>query len=417
MVRAAGRLAVGTVGGQAAVVLAGPLVTRLFSKEDVATGLALSTLLTWLAPAACFRYEAAVQAAGDDDEADAAGRAAFASALAVAVAVLSAAVVAGPWVARTLGNPRAAAYLPFVSLAVLGQGIYQGATALALRHQLYKVAAGTRLVQGWSLALTQVATGLAGMGAGGLVLADVVGRCLGSVRIARSVAAARPRLFARGTGPQTRAVAARYWEFPSFGVPSALVHAGLAASPVLLGGPYGPAAWAAFGLGVRFVWAPVSLVGQALAQAFTGEAGRALRDDAGSLATTTSWTVRRLALVGSLPFGSLALVAPWLVPAVFGAQWALAGRLVQIQCAAWYVQFVVGPVLPVLAIRQRMRAQFVVDSLGLAAMLGVIAQAPRWGWPIESTVAVLTAVVAGTYLVLGAVAWRAAQTGGPTSSR
>lgn len=414
MLGAAFKLALGTAGGQAAVVLAGPLVSRMFSKADIATALTLATLLTWLAPAACLRYDAAVQAAPDDNEAGGVALAGMFSCLALASLVLLAAVLGGRVAAEALQNPGVAQYLPWLALAVGGQGAYQASNALAIRLRLYELSAKTRLVQGWATALGQVGAGLAGLGAAGLVGADILGRCLGSGRLLAAVSRSPGALLGPPRWARARTAAAKYREFPVYGTPAALVHAGLAAAPLTLSGSYGPEAWAAFGLGVRFVWAPAALLGQALAQAFTGEAGRVARDKDGQLEATTRWAVRRLALLGVVPFGLLALAGHWLVPWVFGAHWGLAGRLVQIQSFAWYVQFVVGPILPLLAIRQRMRQQLVLDSLGLGALVAVLLAAPRAGWPLEATVAAQSAVLVLTYSMLGAASWRAAQ---PSSSR
>ncbi|MGE0002764.1 MAG: hypothetical protein AB7T05_11935, partial [Fimbriimonadaceae bacterium] len=166
--------------------------------------------------------------------------------------------------------------------------------------------------------------------------------------------------------------------------------------------------------GVRMLWAPVSLIGHSLAQAVTGEAGKVAREDVARLRPAVLRTMRRLLLIGLVPCGLLAAAGPVIVPFVFGQKWVLAGSLVQVQSLAWLVMFVVGPVLPVLAIMQRVRIQLWLDAAGLAMVGGAMAAGARYGWPIERTVLTLSAATALTYVGLGLAVLAACR--GPRSS-
>ncbi|MGE3127784.1 MAG: oligosaccharide flippase family protein [Fimbriimonadaceae bacterium] len=411
---AAIRLAAGTAAGQLAVIVASPFVTRVFRKEDIATALTLSMVVTWLAPVAGLRYDAAVQSPEAEEDADNLVRAALASSLALSVMVFVLAVVLGPTISQYLKNGQLSVVLPVVAIAILGQGAFQALNAHALRHRHYSATARTKLVQGWGTALVQVLTGLARWGTAGLVTADVLGRVLGMGTMAAVSLKARPSLRSRWNVAKVREVAGVYREFPLYNVPAALLHAGIATAPLLLNNIYGPVVFASFAIGVRMVWAPVSLIGQSLAQAVTGEAGKVAREDVARLRPAVLRTMRRLLLIGLVPFGLLAAAGPVIVPFVFGQKWVLAGSLVQVQSLAWLVMFVVGPVLPVLAIMQRVRIQLWLDAAGLAMVGGAMAAGARYGWPIERTVLTLSAATALTYVGLGLAVLAACR--GPRSS-
>lgn len=401
LAKAAMGLAAGTAGGQLAVVLASPFVARAFRKEDIATSLTIAMVVTWLAPVAGLRFDAAVQTPKDEKTADDLVRASLGSCLVLSTLVFFLSFVIGPVVAARLKNPQLGQFLPVVAIALLGQGAFQALNAVALRHRRYSATARTKLVQGWGTALTQVATGLAHWGTGGLLLADVFGRILGSGTLLSVSLRDRPALRHRWNLAEIRQAAREYREFPLYNVPATLLHAGIATAPLLLSNVYGPVLFAAFALGVRMVWAPVSLIGQSLAQAVTGEAGKMAREDRSRLRPAITRTMARLALVGLVPFGLLAIAGPVVVPFVFGSRWALAGTLVQAQSLAWFVMFVVGPVLPVLALLNRVRAQLWLDALGLVMVVAAIGAGAKFGWPIARTVLAISAATALTYVGLG----------------
>ncbi|MCC6403768.1 MAG: oligosaccharide flippase family protein [Fimbriimonadaceae bacterium] len=411
---AAARLAAGTVLGQVAVVLASPFVTRAFRKEDIATALTLSMVVTWLAPVAGLRFDAAVQSPASEEDADNLVRAGLASCVILSFVVLGLTIAFGPMVAAHLKNAQLATVLPVIAVTILGQGAFQSLNAHALRHRHYAATARTKVVQGWGTALTQVLTGLARWGTVGLVTADVLGRILGTWTMAAVSLQARPSLRDRWNIAAVRRVARIYRDFPVYNVPATLLHAGIATAPLLLNNIYGPVVFASFAIGVRMVWAPVSLLGQSLAQAVTGEAGKVAREDASRLRSAVMRTMTRLAVVGLVPFGLLGLAGPTIVPLVFGSKWALAGSLVQIQSFAWLTMFVVGPVLPLLAIVQRVRIQLWLDALGLGLVCGAMAAGAYFSWPIERTVLAMSGATALTYVALGLAV--VAATSGPRSS-
>jgi len=63
-----------------------------------------------------------------------------------------------------------------------------------------------------------------------------------------------------------------------------------------------------------------------------------------------------MALVGIVPFATLALAGPWLFGLVFGAQWAAAGEYARWLALAEFAGFIAGPcavAIPALALQKR----------------------------------------------------------------
>jgi O-antigen/teichoic acid export membrane protein len=368
--RAVALLAGGTALGQALPLAVSPVVSRLVGREDVATLGTFATILSFLAPLACLKYESAVTL--PEDERDGAGALLLAllSAAFVAVLVLGLALAFGRPVAVGLRDPALAAYLPWMAASLLGIGAYQAFNAWALRHQEFGLAARTRLVQGAAVAAAQLGGALAGWGRTALVAAEVAGRVVGSGTLVALVSRRHSASFRGQTWADLRRVAARYREFPLYGGPAALAHAALTQMPLALAPLYGAAVFGDYFFGWRFVWAPLSLVGLAMAQVFLSKASVWAREDPRLLQTNMERLVRRLAVLGLLPFGLLTAFGGPVVAFVFGESWREAGVLAQVQAPSWWVQFAVGPILATLTVLERQRWQLAIDLAAVALMVG-----------------------------------------------
>jgi O-antigen/teichoic acid export membrane protein len=116
---------------------------------------------------------------------------------------------------------------------------------------------------------------------------------------------------------------------------------------VLLTFWYGPAVAGLFAFSQTILGAPASLVGQAVAQVFTGEISRAGVDSPGLLPLYQR-TSRKLFLIGLLPTLPWLIAGAWLIPLIFGENWRAAGLYVQLLSINFLVQFVSVPISIVL---------------------------------------------------------------------
>lgn len=392
-------LAGGTALGQVATVAVSPLVSRLYSTQEVGILGAFATIVSTLAPIVCLRYEAAISVPKSDDVGVRLLWASLASSAVVSAVTGVLALVLGGALCTLLNAPGLAPYLWLLPVSLLGLGTYQALTYWALREREFKLAAATKTVQGLTQAVAQVAFGFLRLGALGLVLGDVLGRVTGGGSIALR---ARARL--KG---QTRPTAGDVWEtakdhraFPLVSGPATLLHTATTTFPLVLTVIYGAAAYGQFYFGMRFLWAPVALVGQAMAQVYLAEASRWAREDAATLKRSFDRIVRRLAVAGLVPFGLLALLGGPLVALVFGEPWRPAGTLVQVQALSWWAMFAVGPVLNTLNILGRQSWQLWADAVVVVAMAASFWACWRYGLVLTTGVALYSGCLFGLYVWL-----------------
>lgn len=225
-------LASGTAIAQLLLVLAVPLLTRLYTPADYGALAVFSSALTVLVVLASLRYEAAIPLPADDEVAGSLLALTFVL-LAVMAALVSLLVwLAGDEFVTMVNAPALRPYLWLIPVGLIGAGTYQALSYWAIRRREFGRVARTKLSQGAGQVVTQVALGVAGAGVPGLLIGDVVGRVAGGGGLA--LLALRERSHARVTRSSLVAVAARYRRFPLLTTWAGLLNVGSLQLPSIL---------------------------------------------------------------------------------------------------------------------------------------------------------------------------------------
>ncbi|MGL6109603.1 MAG: lipopolysaccharide biosynthesis protein [Rubrivivax sp.] len=330
LLRAVLTLMAGGALAQALPLLLGPLLTRLYAPAQFGIYHLFAAVAANLAVVACARYEHALPLARDDDEARA--LAALCRWLLLAAIAVSA-LLAGIW-ALSLGQ-----LWPLWLPAAVGTfGLLSLATLFAMRARRFGALAGSRVLQHGGGAALQAAAGAAGAGVWGLIAAPVVA-ALAAAALLRPPWSAGWRLPRRALG----AVARRYRDFPLLNTPHAFMGALQDTVAVaLIAAWQGPAAAGFWGLALRYLKAPATLVGGAVSQALypalaAGDgASAAGRAEVRRVMRALAWVALPLVL-------ALWLFAPAAFAAAFGEPWREAGELARALALYIGVHFVASP--------------------------------------------------------------------------
>ncbi|MGN6527452.1 MAG: lipopolysaccharide biosynthesis protein [Burkholderiaceae bacterium] len=340
LLRAVLTLVAGGAVAQALPLLLGPWLTRLYAPQQFGAYNVFAAVAANLAVVACGRYEFALPLVVDADNA----RALRALCLRVLAGVTTLSAIGGAaWWASGAGAWTA--WLP-ASVAVLGW--LSLATLWATRAHAYRALAIARVVQYGGAASAQVAAGLAGAGVAGLVIAPIA---------AAAAAAALLRLPLRDGAPVPagawRALARRFKDFPLLNTPHAFMGALQdTAAVALIAAWQGPAAAGFWGLALRYLKAPATLVGGAVSQALyprLAAHGAFGSDPHAPLRVTREGraAVRRvmagLAAIAAPLVVLLWALAPWAFERLFGPGWRGAGELARALAVYIGVHFVAAP--------------------------------------------------------------------------
>jgi len=330
LLRATLTLMAGGALAQALPLLLGPLLTRLYMPAQFGVYHLFAAVAANVAVVACLRYEHALPLARDEDEA----RALVALCRWILLAATGACALAAVAWAAWIG----ASWPLWLPAAVGAWGLLSLATLAAMRAQRFAALATSRVLQHGGGAVLQAVAGAAGAGLWGLIAAP----------IAAALAAAawlRPRLTQDWRVPRAalRAAARRHRDFPLLNTPHAFMGALQDTLAVaLIAAWQGPAAAGFWGLALRYLKAPATLVGGAVSQALYPALA------AGGVATASGRSavrrVMRALALSALPLLLLLwLFAPAAFAVAFGEAWREAGELARALALYIGLHFVASP--------------------------------------------------------------------------
>ena len=361
-------LASGTAIGQVLVVLALPVLTRLYTPADYGALAVYSAIVTVLLVLASFRFEMAIPLPENDRTAGSLLALSLMVLAGVVIAVAAVVAVAGDVVVSRTNVPTLRPYLWLLPVGVAGGGAFQALSYWAIRRRAFGRIARARVSQGIGQVAAQVGFGLFGFGAPGLLVGDVIGRMAGGGGV--TFQAMRDRAFGEVTRASLGEAAARYRRFPLLMMPSGLLNVGSLQLPsILFAAGFGASAAGLYALSYKILVLPTMLVAQAVGQVFLSRAA-ALAPEPARLRALAERTALAL-FAGGLPaFCALAIAGPGLFSAVMGPQWERAGSYAQI-LAPWFALWLVSnPLSGLLSVREWQGSALAFTALEFALRLG-----------------------------------------------
>jgi O-antigen/teichoic acid export membrane protein len=398
--RAVVLLASGTVASQAIVVLASPLLTRLYTPEDFGILAVFSALLGVLGLVVCLRYEVAIPLAEDETTA------VNLVALNVVTALLVSAVVGlvvwrwGDAISAWTNAEALRRWIWLLPLGLFTFGCYTTLRHWAVRRQAFGHIVRTRLSQAIGQVAAQVGLGWLIPGPVGLLVGQVVGHSAGITSLGSSFYRnERQRLGALSVNGMIRA-AARFWRLPTLATGASLLSAARMLPSLFFAVIYGAQVAGWFLLAQRVVAMPMRLLGVSVGQVYLSEAPRLYRADHARMYALFMSTTGRLFAVGILSMGIVALVGPELFAMVFGDEWTETGRYARFLAPMYIAQLAVSPTGETLTIVERQDLRLAWDAVSCGTLMLIFFGAYWLGWSALHTVIVLSIGMTLCYLGL-----------------
>lgn len=349
-------LAGGTAVGQGIVILASPVLTRLYTPEDFGTLAVYAAILGVVVVTASLRYELAIPL--PKEHSLAASILIGSLALTGAISLITAVAIwlFGHLILQLTNTPLLLPYLWLIPISVLLTGSYQVFSHWASRNGQFTLIAYTKSLQGGVLVSVQLLGGLFGWGPLGLIAGVIsgVGAGLG-VLIRRRT----PVSVTSGSRGVLTALG-QYRKFPLYNLWGALMNvAGLQAAPLLLASFFAPAVAGYYALTLRVLSLPVALVGQAVGQVFYPTVAKMIHDRESSRSLVLKTATSLLTI--SLPvFLIVALLGPELFRFVFGPAWDDAGVYAQLLAPWLLLSFVSSPLSTFVLAKEKQQQAFLI---------------------------------------------------------
>lgn len=364
------KLVSGTAGGRVILLIALPVVTRLYDPEDFRLLAVFVALVSTISVAACLRFEIAIPLARNDDDAANLLALALLSATGVSVVTLALTGIAPESFALWISVPDIAPYLWLVALGIFLAASYTALQFWATRMHRFGIIARTRVGQAATGAGTMLAMGWAGLAPLGLLLGNMLTLGAGGLSLAAQALRYDSECLRAITRPRLNETLRDYRRYPVFSTPEALANvAGIQIPILIIAARAGGEAGQLF-LAMQVMAAPMTLVGASVGQVYASRAAEELSK--GTLGLFTRSMMRRLFLIGVGPIALAALLAPLLFALIFGPDWERAGWIVT-WIAPWMLaQLVVSPVSMGLHVTGRQRAAMVLQGVGVVLRVGAV---------------------------------------------
>jgi len=365
-------IAGGTALSQVIMAASSPIVSRLYSPEEIGLWSVYSSVLGMISVLATMKLELAIPIADKDETALNVVFLSSLTALGASVLVLVLSLALASPIASMLNAEPLIPYMWLLCIGTLGIGLYNTFVHWAIRKKLYADITRTKISQGVTKVLVQVASGFLKFGPLGLILGEIAGQASGIKLLAKPIL--KSQTFKVISPTAIKLVALRYWKFPLISSWSALLNAVSYHIPVLLlSAGYGSGVAGAFGFSHRIISIPVSLIGVSIAQVFYSEGASLSKEEPEELLILTKRTVIRL-FAFSLPFAVLLILfAPSAFELIFGEAWREAGVYARILAAMLTIRLAVSPISQTLSIIESQGTQLLLDLLRLCIVVAAIA--------------------------------------------
>ena len=363
--RGVGVLVGGTAGAQVLMILASPVLTRLYTPDDFGLLAVYMGLLALFTVVASFMYELAIPL--PETHKEAANILVLSLLIVLSTTAVSAALILiiGEQIANQLDAPKLANYLWLLPVGVFLSGCYKVFNYWAIRTKSFSSIAKTRVSQ----SLATIAVQLLGFKLGGaaLLLGQAGGQGVGSVRLAKS--ALRHPEFRRWQWAGVWHAAKRYKRFPIYSTWSGFANtAGVQLPPLLFASLFSAGAAGLYALAHRVLSLPMSLIGQAVGQVFFSGAAEAHRE--GRLGTLVISLHSRLSAIAMPPALILVIAGPELFRMVFGESWYQAGVFARWMAPWLYFVFATSPLSTLFSVIEKQGSGLVFQLVLLTTRVG-----------------------------------------------
>lgn len=382
----------GTASAQILLLLAAPLLTRLYSPEDFGLLAVYSSLLALISVISSLRYELAIPLPEEDGEA--ANVAVLCLILVGISTVLTGLTVLlmGSAIAAALDVPPLAGFLWLLPVGVMLTGFYSVFNYWTMRGKQFTTLAKTKLFQ----AVGTIAIQLSAFKLGGiaLLLGQVAGQGIGIKTL--GLPALKNAVFKQVRWAGIKKAACRYKKFPIFLTWDGFLNTtGSQLPPLLFAYFFSPMAAGLYALAHRVLNLPMTLIGGAVGQVFFANGANAYRNK--NHGPLVSQFQEKLIHIGAPPAVLLILVGPDLFSILFGEAWRQAGDFARWMAPWLFFNFVYSPLSALFAIME-LQKQVVLLQLILVTFRTLAIGAGAFLGDLLVSVALFSAVSALCYL-------------------
>lgn len=358
----------GSVLAQLITVLASPIMTRMYTEEQIGEYTLILTAISMFGTVICGRYDQTIVSETDESKA-------FALVRLCLLITAAASPVVG--IGYTLyyncsGSLSLSVWETFfwIGFLLLLTGIGNILNAYNNRCKQYKIMAATHVARSVGKEAALIGFGALKAGSFGLLFSHMLGLGLGLNSQSKSLRKNKDKL-KKITIKEIFGVARRHKRQPLFSVPASFANSySYSVLNIFVSNLFGNSVLAHYSMSFRILGLPLTLISTNVSRAFFEKAAREY-DEKGNFKKTFLQTSLLLMAVAIPMVVLLMLLAPWAFEVFFGSGWGQAGVYVQYLAPMFGLRLIVSALSPTMTICNKQNIDLYMQVLFVGVVYAV----------------------------------------------
>lgn len=361
----------GTAISQTILFLATPLLTRLYTPGEFGVFALYVSIVAIIGTVSTWKYELAIMLPREEEDAQAlfflSSFICFASSLLIFLLIL----LFRQFIIENITD-KIETFIWIIPAGILFLGHFQIFHSFSVRKKYYQNISAARIVQSTAAVSTQISLRTLWFIPQGLIIGNLLGTITSVIVLGYNQLRKRTIQLRNLNYGRIRNNAETYKNFPRYQTFSSFLNALTQNLPVLLlTFFYNPEFAGFYALTQRILSAPTALIGESTRQVYYQKASE-MYARGRSIWNLHVKTTLGLLKVGILPFILLGIFAPWLFSLIFGSEWVVSGKYVQLIIFWSFLLFINPPTVSNIFIlgKQKLYLQYEV-VLTILRFLGI----------------------------------------------
>ncbi len=374
------KLVSGSVTAQILGILLVPIITRIYSPDDLGVFQIFVAISGILVIFSTFSYQFAIMLPKNEE--DSANVVFLCSILVTLISLLTAVVVLSfpKDIENALNAPGASKYFIYLPAIIFFNGLFFVQNYWLSRKVRFGVIAGARVIDTLSTKAFQLVAPIWNVSPLGLIAGYVVGYGCADLFMLRGVKEDL-KVFKKVSIKKMKEMAIQYKNFPLFSSWSALANTISPQVPTfMLAHFYSTSVVGYFSLANQVVNMPMGLIGTAIQQVFFQRISE-VKNENGDMKTVVSEVYKKLILIGIFPMILLLILGEEIFTFAFGESWNVSGTYVKILVPWIFLYFISSPISTLYSVFEKQKVWLTFSMILLASRIVSLAIGGIYGNP------------------------------------
>ncbi len=338
-------LMTGTAVAQLIPLLLMPVISRLYTSEDMAVFATYMSVISIFGSFISLKYDLAIILPEKDKDSMALTILSIVIALIISTLVLMIFLIFGGDFLKIINNKGVTFgnWIFFIPLSIFTIGVFSALNYWLTRKTKYKILSVSRVSQSSFMIGSQMGFGLASLKGIGLITGEITGRIFAAAILSYKTLKDDFRIIKTIQIKTIISQLKRYKNFPKFSLPADLVNVTTNQIPIFVFGRF----FTSQILGNYFFMdrvlnAPISLISRAILDVFKQRASSDYVANGNCLGVFMK-TFKTLAFASIIPTIIIFIFSPWAFSFIFGSEWEMAGEFARIMSVLFFFRFTSSP--------------------------------------------------------------------------